>query len=215
MRLGRLEVCSLGGQFRSQKANTLRESGWNIPFLVWEEKTANKRDSTQLMWNESDYCRIFLPAKRKDHSNLFGICPNLFENSSLWKYATTLQRFLSFKKVFFSRPHCTADLCRLVWLLMPVLGQSWYWLYPHVLSGPPRLGFVLSITFHLTPRWNCLWKYMNILTTAPPIPVLFIDVFWKPSEKDKLNRQFPHKTRQGETKWIAELDLLPSGPIFI
>ena len=45
--LGRLEVCSLGGQFRSQKANTLRESGWNIPFLVWEEKTANK--STQLM----------------------------------------------------------------------------------------------------------------------------------------------------------------------
>ena len=49
VRLGRLEVCSLGGQFRSQKANTLRESGWNIPFLVWEEKTANKRDSTQLM----------------------------------------------------------------------------------------------------------------------------------------------------------------------
>ena len=118
--------------------------------------------------------------------------------------------FYHSKKVFFSRPHCTASLCRLVWLLMPVLGQSWYWLYPHVLSGPPRLGFVLSITFHLTPRWNCLWKYMNIQTTAPPIPVLFIDVFWKPSEKDKLNRPFPHKTRQGETKWIAELDLLPS-----
>ena len=49
VRLGRLEVCSLGGQFRSQKANRLRESGWNIPFLVWEEKTANKKESTQLM----------------------------------------------------------------------------------------------------------------------------------------------------------------------
>ena len=50
VRLGsRREVCSLGGQFRSQKANRLRESGWNIPFLVWEEKTANKKESTQLM----------------------------------------------------------------------------------------------------------------------------------------------------------------------
>ena len=158
---------------------------------------------------------FFFPQKGK----ISQICLGYVLISLKFPFSENIQQqykdFYHSKKVFFSRPHCTANPCRLVWLLMPVLGQSWYWLYPHVLSGPPRLGFVLSITFHLTPRWNCLWKYMNIQTTAPPIPVLFIDVFWKPSEKDKLNRPFPHMTRQGETKWIAELDLLPSGSIFI
>ena len=193
MRLGRLEVCSLGGQFRSQKANRLRESGWNIPFLVWEEKTANKKESTQLMWKWEWLLPDF--SSSWEERSLKNISPNIFSKFLSKDMQKHYKDFYHSKKVFFSRPHCTASLCRLVWLLMPVLGQSWYWLYPHVLSGPPRLGFVLSITFHLTPRWNCLWKYMNIQTTAPSIPVLSIEVFLKTIRERQIESSIPSQDK--------------------
>ena len=87
-------------------------------------------------------CRIFLPAKTRDFSKkLFGICPNYFENSSLWKYTKTL-RFLSLKKSLFQSTSLYSE---------PLSAC----LTSDASSGPELILTLSSCTFRTTQTWFC------------------------------------------------------------